>query len=67
MKKGTARAPFSGLDCLAQQKIKVVPAIDLQHMVLVQLGVAVSDVHHRHSTRIEVSLHGLRPAFGAVA
>ncbi len=28
---------------------------------------AVSDIHHRHGTRIEVRLHSLRPAFGAVA
>jgi len=67
MKKGTARAPFSVLDRLIQQKIKVATAIGLQHMLLVQLGVALSDVHHRHSARIEVSLHGLRPAFRAVA
>lgn len=58
---------MSIIDHLAQQKIKVPTASGLQHMVLVQLGVAVSDVHHHHGARVQVSPHGLRPAFCAVA
>ncbi len=48
------------------------PSLTMLHFVnqrrpLDESSQALSDIHHRHSTRIEVSLYSLRATFGAVA